>query len=393
MKKVVASIAALTLLLTGCSSGGSEGGDTGGKKVLQVQAEENQMEFYNAVEAEFEAANPDIDVEFVEAGMFDIVDSLATKKGNTTDVFMVPNDRIGDLSQQKLIAPITADISKYTETAQTAASFDGSNYMVPMSTDTTLLFYNKNVTTEEPATLSELSATEFAAKWTDFYVTAGMFYSNGGYIFGDDNTNVEEIGLANEGSVVAGEAIKKLYASGDSTWVALKEETSGYEVMIDDFVNGRKSYIIDGPWKVADFEKAGLTGDKLGYMVIPSWDGTNEYKPLAGTKGLAVNAYSAEAEEAQKFVEFVATKDWATKWHETTKEVNPHTEVVYEDGSLASVVLKATESATSMPNDPAFGKVWVPMADALKQIANGGDVQPSLEAAKTVIDQDIASME
>ncbi len=389
MKKVVASIAALTLVLTGCSSGGEE---ADGKTVLQVQAEENQMAFYEAVEKEFEAEHEDIDVQFVEAGMFDIVDSLATKKGNTTDVFMVPNDRIGDLSQQKLIAPITADISKYTETAQTASNFDGENYMVPMSTDTTLLFYNKTVTTEEPATLSELSAEEFAAKWTDFYVTAGMFYSNGGYIFGDNNTDTSDIGLANEGSVKAGEAIQALYASGDPTWVALKEETSGYEVMVQDFVDGNKSYIIDGPWKVADFEKAGLAAEDLGYMAIPSWDGTADYKPLAGTKGLAVNAYSSELEEAQLFVSFVATKDWGTKWHETTKEVNPHTEVVYEEGTLAAVVLEATASATSMPNDPAIGKVWEPMADALKQGANGADVAESLEAAKVVIDQEIQAM-
>lgn len=393
MKKSVASIAALMLMgsLTGCSSDKGEKKEEG-KVVVEIQAEANHAPYYEAVAKEFEAENENIDIKIVESAMFDVLDSLPTKKGNTVDIMMVPNDRIGDLSQQKLIKAVDVDLSKYTSTAQTAATFDGETYFLPMSTDTTLLFYNKNVTEKEPATLAELTPAEFAAKWTDFYVTAGLFYSNDGYIFGDGNADVADIGLANAGSVAAGNVIKKLYDSGDATWAALKEEAAGYDVMIKDFIEGRKGYVIDGPWKVADFEKGGLAADKLGFMPIPSWDGTNGYKPLAGTKGLTINAYSEEVEEAQKFLEFMATKDYATKWFEMTKEVNPHTEVVYEDGTLASVVLEATSQATSMPGDPAFGKCWVPMADALKQIANGGEVEASLKAAVEAIDADIKAM-
>lgn len=372
--------------LTGC--GGNNSGE-GDKVTIEVGVEESYVAYYEDVTAAYTAEHPEVEFKVTAAKMFDILDALEAQKGNSADIFMLPNDRIGDLAQKKLIAPINADLSGYTETAQTAATFGEDTYFVPLSTDTTLLFYNKSLTDKVPATLKEIDPATFAAKWTDFYCTGGMFASNGAYIFGDSNTDV---GLANEGALKAGEAIKSLYSSGHDHWEALKEEGPGYEVMVDKFVKGELTYIIDGPWKVGDFVKDGMDEANIGAMPIPSWDGTADYAPLTGTKGVTVNAYSDVKEEAIKFVQSLANVDSAKKWFEDTKEVNPHTGIVYEEGSLAKTVLDATAKGTSMPTDPAFGKCWVPMADALKNIANGGDVKESLEAAVNTIVNDIKAM-
>ncbi len=389
MKKLLALVLVCGLALTGCSSN-DDGGDTGETVVVQVGVEKNYVPYFEEIATDFESANEGVDIQIVETAMFDILDNLEAQKGNSADVFMLPNDRIGDLAEKKLIIPTTADLSGYTETAQVAATYGDDQYFVPMSTDTTLLFFNKELVDSAPATLKELDPAVWSAKYTDFYVAAGMFYSNGGYIFGADNTDV---GLNNEGSVKAGEAIQGLYASKAMHWEALKEEQAGYELQVQSFLDGDISYVVDGPWKVTDFVNGGIAEENLGFAPIPSWDGSNEYRPLAGTKGMTVNAYSDVQEVASEFVAFLASDEYASKWFEMTNEVNPHTSIQYEEGSLASVVLEATSQGTPMPTDPAFGKVWVPMADALKQIANGGDVKASLDAAVETINAEIAAMQ
>ncbi|WP_413699891.1 extracellular solute-binding protein [Psychromonas sp. KJ10-10] len=86
----------------------------------------------------------DFKVEVTTTKMFDLLDALPTQKGNIADLFMVPNDRIGDLANQRLIEPTNFTISGYTETATESAGYDGKTYMLPMSTDTTLFLYNKD---------------------------------------------------------------------------------------------------------------------------------------------------------------------------------------------------------------------------------------------------------
>lgn len=395
MKKLLISmvIASLTLTgLAGCSNSGksNEGGTEEAKDVvIEIGVEASYKDYYDQVTKAYTEAHPNVTFKISETGMFDLLDSLEAQRGNSVDIFMIPNDRVGDLAQKKLITPLEVDLSEYTETAQTAVEFEGKKYFVPLSTDTTLLLYNKALTTEVPKTLKEIDPNDWSAKLTDFYVAAGMFYSNGSYIFGDSS---EDIGLNNDNAISAGQAIQSLYSSKVAHWEALKEEEAGYNQQSDKFAKGEIKYVIDGPWKVADFVKAGLAEENIGTAVIPSWDGKENYKPLTGTKGVAVNAYSDVKDEAMDFVASLTTSENANKWYEMTKEVNPNVNVKYEEGSLAETVLEATKNGTSMPTDPSFGKCWVPMADALKQIANGGDVKASLDAAVEIIKNDIAAM-
>ncbi len=402
MKKLLALLAVFALALTGCTTtdGGTTEpeanedttGETGGEtssfdgQTIQVGVDGGYVEYFTQIAEDFEAANPGVTVEIIETGMFDILDNLETQKGNSADVFMMPNDRIGDLSDKKLILPITTDISAYTEKAQQAVTYNDEHYTVPLSVETTLFFYNKALTDTVPATLQEIDPNIWAGKFTDFYFTAGFFASNGGYIFGE---TTEDIGLNNEGSIKTGEAIQSLYDTQINHWEALKEEAAGYEQGVTNFMDGELTYWVDGPWKVAEFLEAGVD---LGYAPIPSWDGTADYQPLSGTKGLGVNAYSAELEASLAFIDFVATAEYAQLYHDITSEVNPHTSISYEDGSLAATVLAAVDASTPMPTDSAFQKFWGPMADALKQIVVGADPKEALDAAVDIIKTDIAAM-
>lgn len=395
MKKLYASLFALIVVLAGCSTtdGSGAADDMGSADVelsgsIQVAVDGGYTDYMTAMGEAF-TAETGVTVEVVEADMFDILDALPTQQGNSADIFMLPNDRVGDLADQKLITPVTADLSDYTETAQTASTYQEQQYFLPMATDTTLFIYNKELLDEVPASLSELEVSDWAAKFTDFYHTGGAFMSEGGYIFGNDNADTTDIGLNNEGSVAAAQFVQSLYTSGDETWDLMKDDTVAYDIMEQAFKDGDVKAIINGPWALAGYAEAGID---YGIAPIPSLTGNGEYAPLVGTKGLGVNAYSSNGDAAQAFLAFLGTAEHAQAFYDETLEVNPHTSITYEDGSDEAVILEATANGTSMPTEPAFGKVWEPMADALKQIAAGEDAQAALDAAVAAIASDIAAM-
>jgi arabinogalactan oligomer/maltooligosaccharide transport system substrate-binding protein len=353
---------------------------------IVIGVEKNYVRYFNELATKFNQGK-DFKVEVTAAKMFDLLEALPTQKGNVADLFMVPNDRLGDLANQRLIEPTNFEIKGYTKTSTKSANYDGKTYMLPMSTDTTLFLYNKDMLKTPPKTLKELAPSDWAAKFTDFYFTGGFFMANGGYIFKDNNP--QNIGLDNAGSIKAGFAAQALYNSGVSHWTLMQDDTVAYDIMMKNFTEGKISAVINGPWAIADIEKAGIN---VGAAPIPSWDGSHPYQALTGTKGIAINGYSDNKDGARAFLKFAATPEYANKWYEMTREISPNLAVHYEEGSIHKAIFDATNAGMPMPNIPQFGKVWGPMKIALAQIAQGQDVKGALDAAVETIALDIEDM-
>ncbi|MFT6924814.1 MAG: arabinogalactan oligomer/maltooligosaccharide transport system substrate-binding protein [Psychromonas sp.] len=353
---------------------------------IVIGVEKNYVPYFNELATKFNQGK-DFKVEVTAAKMFDLLEALPTQKGNVADLFMVPNDRLGDLANQRLIEPTNFEIKGYTKTSTKSANYDGKTYMLPMSTDTTLFLYNKDMLKTPPKTLKELAPSDWAAKFTDFYFTGGLFMANGGYIFKDNNP--QNIGLDNAGSIKAGFAAQALYNSGVSHWTLMQDDTVAYDIMMKNFTEGKISAVINGPWAIADIEKAGIN---VGAAPIPSWDGSHPYQALTGTKGIAINGYSDNKDGARAFLKFAATPEYANKWYEMTREISPNLAVHYEEGSIHKAIFDATNAGMPMPNIPQFGKVWGPMKIALAQIAQGQNVKGALDAAVETIAIDIEDM-
>lgn len=353
---------------------------------IVIGVEKNYVPYFTELAAAFNQGK-DFNVEVTTAKMFDLLEALPTQKGNVADLFMVPNDRIGELANQRLVESTNFEIKGYTATSTKSSVYEGKTYMLPMSTDTTLFLYNKDKLKAPPKTLKELAPSDWAAKFTDFYFTGGLFMANGGYIFQDNNP--QNIGLDNAGSIKAGFAAKSLYHSGVTHWTLMQDDTVAYDIMMKNFTEGKISAIINGPWAIADIEKAGIN---VGAAPIPSWDGSHPYQALTGTKGIAINGYSGNKDGARAFLKFAATPEYANKWYEMTREVSPNLAVHYQEGSIHKAIFDATNAGMPMPNIPQFGKVWGPMKVALAQIAQGQDVKGALQAAVETIEIDIEDM-
>ncbi|GLR73950.1 sugar ABC transporter substrate-binding protein [Aliivibrio sifiae] len=353
---------------------------------IVIGVEKSYVPYFTELAEQFNQGK-DFKVEVTATSMFDLLAALPTQKGNIADIFMIPNDRIGELADQHLIAPTNFTVNGYTDAATNASTYNGQTYMLPMSTDTTLFLYNKDMIKEAPKTLKEIPPSEWAAKFTDFYFTGGLFMSNGGYIFKDNNP--QDIGLNTPDAIKAGLAAQGLYKSGVSHWTLMQDDTVAYDIMMKYFMEGKLKAIINGPWAIADIEKAGIN---VGAAPIPSWDGSHPYKALTGTKGMTVNGYSDNQEGAREFIKFLATPENANKWYTDTREVSPSLSVNYKEGSLHKAIFDATNIGQPMPSIPEFMKVWGPMKTGLAQIAQGQDVKAVLDAAVDTIEIDIEDM-
>lgn len=353
---------------------------------IVIGVEKSYVPYFTELAEQFNKGK-DFKVEVAATSMFDLLAALPTQKGNIADIFMIPNDRIGELADQHLIAPTNFTVNGYTDAATNASTYNDQTYMLPMSTDTTLFLYNKDMIKEAPKTLKEIPPSEWAAKFTDFYFTGGLFMSNGGYIFKDNNP--QDIGLNTPDSIKAGLAAQSLYNSGVSHWTLMQDDTVAYDIMMKYFMEGKVKAIINGPWAIADIEKAGIN---VGAAPIPSWDGSHPYKALTGTKGMTVNGYSDNKEGARAFIKFLATPENANKWYTDTREVSPNLSVNYKEGSLHKAIFDATNIGQPMPSIPEFMKVWGPMKTGLAQIAQGQNVKAVLNATVDTIEIDIEDM-
>ncbi|MGF1871082.1 sugar ABC transporter substrate-binding protein [Photobacterium indicum] len=353
---------------------------------IVVGVEKSYVPYFTELAEQFNKGK-DFKVEVTATSMFDLLSALPTQKGNIADIFMIPNDRIGELADQHLITSTNFTINGFTDAATNAATYNGKTYMVPMSTDTTLFLYNKDMVKEAPKTLKEIPPSDWAATFTNFYFSGGLFMTNGGYIFKDNNP--QDIGLNTADSIKAGLAAQGLYDSGVSHWTLMQDDTVAYDIMMKYFMEGKLKAIINGPWAIADIEKAGIN---VGAAPIPSWDGSHPYKALTGTKGMTVNGYSDNKEGASAFLKFLATPENAQKWYVDTREVSPSLSVSYKEGSLHKAIFDATNIGQPMPSIPEFMKVWGPMKTALAQIAQGQDVKAVLDAAVDTIEIDIEDM-
>ncbi|NIZ40396.1 extracellular solute-binding protein [Entomospira entomophila] len=372
-----------TVLMFSCNNKSGSHGNAK-KTTLKVAVEANYVPYFEKLASDF-SKNKDIRIEVIPAEMLPLLDSLEIQKGNSADIFMLTNDRIGGLSEKKLISPINVSLEGYTENAIKSGTYNQKIYFLPMSTDTTLLIYNKDKVSTLPTFLSQLDPSDWAAKFTDFYYTAGMFQTTGAIILDDQ----DQLSINNKEAIAASMLIQKLYNSGADHWALMKDDTLAYNVMTNAFINQDISYLINGPWALADIMKAGID---VGVMPIPSWDGSHPYQALTGTKGLGINAYSNHIEVAEEFIQFLAGQENAQLWYEMTEEVAPHTGVIYPAGSHQEVAFLATSNGLAMPNIPSFEKVWVPMQTALIQIANSQDVKASLDAAQERIEREISDL-
>ncbi|MBA9083717.1 arabinogalactan oligomer/maltooligosaccharide transport system substrate-binding protein [Fontibacillus solani] len=311
------------------------------------------------------------------------------------DVFLAPHDRIGSLVSAGLILEnFYPDEYKrdFMDAAITGTTIDDVLYGYPTAIDTYALIYNKDLVKKVPETMDELieQAKAFTDKSkgqygfmmqvNDFYFLHGFLGGYGGYVFGDKNTNSQDIGLNNEGAVKAGQLMQRLrkevlpLSSADIN-VGVKESL---------FIDNKLMFDINGPWSVAALQEGKVN---FGVAPLPKLDNGKAPASFSGVRAYYVNSYTKYPEAASLYAKFATSEEMLMKKFEISGQMPPRTKLLENEKINSDEIIKGflEQAAVSvpMPNIPEMEPVWGGMNNAFTVIWDE-DTDPKVILDKAV---------
>ena len=211
-----------------------------------------------------------------------------TAAGGGPDMFVAPNDSMGDDARAGLIADIT-DLAKdklgdYAPLSVEGMTLEGKLYGIPESLKALAFWYDKSKLATPPATTDELKklmegGTPISISF-GCYHHWGFFGAFGGQVF-DSNWKVV---ADSQGMIDAVTYLNDLYQiSKKNGWP--KTDSEG----LAPFSEGKVVAITNGNWAMGDYQKA--LGDNLAVAPLPAGP-AGPATPLLGVDGYYINPNS-----------------------------------------------------------------------------------------------------
>lgn len=365
MKKIISMLMVLVLVLAACGGGSNEVDED----TILVWADAIDEPFIESIQEDFEKdTGIKLKVEYKGAPEQLKEVETAAPAGNGPDIYVTPHDQLGTLVSSGLnVESETSSLEGFEDVGVQAVTYDGKTYGVPRSVETYFLFYLNEVFPDgAPETFEEVLDTDYETPLmidpTNFYYINSFMSGFGGDVFGDDNTNPNQLGLGSPG------AIEGLNYVNDNIYPQLPKgmtAEASYGLSMDAFKEGKSSSLIMGPWAVSELDEAGVD---YSMAPLPKLPNGNTPESFVGVKTWQVNSYSEKQDKAWEFINYVSSDESVTKKFETISEVTPKPIISKLDNELAQVVLEQANNGVPMPNIPEIGQVWEPMAGALELV-------------------------
>lgn len=302
--------------------------------------------------------------------------------GVGADLFVFPHDRIGEGMSAGLIMEnlVSGDRVKneFMDAATMASTRDNKVYAWPLAIETYAMFYNKDVLPKGPETFEEL--IEFGKKFTNkrtnnygiFWEVGNAYFGHaflamaGGYVFGNNGTDSNDIGINNKGAI-----------NGIDNMVKLKSisvDNSGdvsYAAMMGLFQEGKVATMINGPWAIGDLTKANTN---FGIVPLPTFDGKH-LNSFSGVRLAGVSTYSKYPRAAQLFAQFITSDEMLLERYKMTGQIPPVKSLLNVDeiakNDNVRPFLQQAQYATPMPGIPEMKYFWDPVGAALAESWDG----------------------
>ena len=368
--------------------------------------------YYTAIKEGFEAANPDITIEWVDLASqdYNVKASTMLAGGDTTDLYCVKE--LSDLqnwSKEGLIIPMDEmiaadgyDMSKYAGMDACYISMaDGKQYALPFRADFWVMFYNKDLfdqagiayptndwTWDEYAVMAREITENTGAYGTHYHTwlscVANWAVCGTGYTLADGKyENLKyfyelEQGFEDDGICMTYDELKAsgLHYSGA-------------------FAQGNIAMMPMGYWYASTligYIKDGTASMNWGIAAVPHLDGVEAGASFGSPTGIAISAASENKDAACKFASWMCSEDGA-KAIATTG-----TRPAYVSEAVAEVMASAegfptdeTSKGALLPTSIALE--W-PIGEGVNKIKSIVNEEHSLIMTRELsIDEGIAEME
>ena len=300
---------------------------------------------------------PELKINVLQIPFNDIFNKYRTDvaAGSGPDMFIAPNDSLGDDARANLLADITdlvkGKLDGVAEIAVGGMTVNGKIYGVPETIKGVAMFYNKDLLKTVPKTTDELLKTiqggVNGGMSFGCYHNWGFFNAYGGKVFDDKFQFVTD-----QGTGIA-DAMTFL----KSTFDALKKNNMLFKSDQDatpPFKEGKLGFILNGNWMLADYKTA--LGDKLAVTAIPAGP-KGPASPLVGVDGFYINPNSKNKEAAVKLALYLTNAASQKAMMDGAGHVPVRKDVTITD-PLLKAFYEALSNGTIRPQDAQMGKYW-----------------------------------
>jgi arabinogalactan oligomer/maltooligosaccharide transport system substrate-binding protein len=299
---------------------------------------------------------PEYKINVLQVPFGDIFNKYRTDvaAGGGPDMFIAPNDDLGNDVRAGLIADITdlttGKLGDYSPLGIEGMTVDGKLYGIPETMKAVVFWYNKELLPTPPATTDALKSLMEGGTPVSLsfgcYHHYGFFGSFDGKVF-DSNWKV----IADQGGVAEAMAyLNDLYQIAVTNgWP--KNDSDG----LAPFSEGKVVAITNGNWAMGDYRTA--LGDKLGVAPIPAGPG-GAATPFFGVDGFYINPNSANKEAAIEVALYLTGAKAQAIMMEKAGHVPVNTKVEVTD-TLMKELLAAFEAGQFFrPQVPELGNYW-----------------------------------
>ncbi len=275
--------------------------------------------------------------------------------GGGPDMFIAPNDSLGDDARAGLIADVTelakGKLAGVNQLGIDGMSLDGKLYGIPESMKAVAFWYDKSKLPTPPATTDELKklmegGTPVSISY-GCYHHYGFFGAYGGQIF-DPSWKV----VADQGTGVtdAMTFLNDIYQiSKTNGWP--KNDSDG----LAPFSEGKVVAITNGNWAMGDYKKA--LGDNLAVAALPAGP-KGPATPMLGIDGFYFNPNSANQAAAIEVALYLTNAASQTVMMAEAGHVPVRTDVKISDPLIQGLVDAFNKGNTIRPQVPELGKYW-----------------------------------
>lgn len=300
---------------------------------------------------------PNIKINVLQVPFNDIYNKYRTDvaAGGGPDMFVAPNDSLGDDARAELIADIT-DIAKGKLTGVNQLGIDGMTvdgklYGIPESLKALAFWYNKDMLKEAPKTTDEM--LKLMTDGTPISISYGCYHQYGWYAaYGGDifDSSWKVVADTGNGVTDAMTFLNDAYqVSKANSWP--KTDSDG----LAPFSEGKMAAITNGNWAMGDYKKA--LGDKLAVAPLPAGP-AGPAKPLLGVDGFYFNPNSAAKEAALEVALYLSNADSQTVMMNEAGHVPVRTDIKITDPLIQGLVDAFNKGATIRPQVPQLNLYW-----------------------------------
>ena len=348
--------------------------------------------------------------------------------GYGPDVLYQANDVLMKYVEGKHIYPIPAEslecFAQIPENAWSAykAEVDGVSYYmgVPVNVQSSLLFYRKDLLPADWETTWDKDGNkvpDMVENWNDMYryskqivdqgegkygymrslydvyFSSGFLFSYGGYVFGNNNTNADDIGFAagnaeiganvllqqaslmNEECIDDSITVNAASKLAEGTYFATMTTPDVYTMYLKEL---RLAYEAQG----MDKETAqALAEENLVLADVPklpaSGDLTEEnpelipLKAMGGINGYAISAYTKAPNACLAFVEFATSYEMMMKRNELLGIAPARSDAAQAVGGITEIVYRNLDEGNIviMPSIRAVEQIWTPAQTFFQDLA------------------------